>query len=125
VSSAAAVADTDTVYGYVLELDPQVGVRDTPDAQSQLTVEAYPNPFNPSVTVEFTSPRAGYALVTVHDARGAKVATLYDGGVAGARTHAVQWDGAASGGGIVSSGVYFVRVQAGGSVTSRKVVLAK
>jgi len=42
---------------------------------------AYPNPFNPSTTINFTIPRDGLAELTVFNTTGEKVSTLIKGGL--------------------------------------------
>jgi hypothetical protein len=124
LAAAATGVDPDTLYGFVLEPDPPVHVGDTPAAH-RLEVASYPNPFNPTVTVTFTSPRAGYAKVTVHDAGGRLLARLYDGRVEADTENELRWSGIDAAGQPVSSGVYFVRVQAAGEIASHKIVLMK
>jgi hypothetical protein len=123
---AFAPADTDTTgpYAYTLTPEPPTGTGDTPRAAA-LEVDAYPNPFNPTVTVEVTGTRAAPAKVTVHDAEGRYVTTLFEGRLDGSGAARVRWDGVSTSGTTVASGVYFVRVQAAGQVASRRVVLLK
>ena len=69
----------------------------------------YPNPFNPSTMITFDMPVAGHASVTVYNALGQKVATLFDGPSAAGRT-ALTWDARDHAGVSVASGVYFYRL---------------
>jgi hypothetical protein len=85
---------------------------------------AYPNPFNPSTTVAYTTPKAGVARVDVFDAAGRFVRTLVNGPVAAGR-HTAIWDGMTTGGTTAASGVYFVRLEMGGAVQTHKVMLLK
>jgi hypothetical protein len=86
--------------------------------------EAYPNPFNPSTTIEFALPADAMVTLVVYDLLGREVATLAHG-LYGAGVHSVQWNsiGVSSGvsprGGLVrhpsggyASGVYFARFTA-------------
>ncbi|MCH8487114.1 MAG: M12 family metallo-peptidase [Candidatus Cyclonatronum sp.] len=79
----------------------------------------YPNPFNPATTIGFTLPEAGEARLEVFNLAGQRVATLLDGPTA-AGTHQLRFDASA-----LSSGVYLYRLQAGGMVISRSMVLVK
>jgi hypothetical protein len=83
-----------------------------------------PNPFNPSTTIRFTLPRAASVELIVYDIRGARVATLLDS-QRPAGTNEVVWNGLDDTGTPVSSGVYFVRLDAPGSASTRKIVLVK
>jgi hypothetical protein len=88
----------------------------------------HPNPFNPSTTIPFTVPgvegsRSRVSLI-VYDIRGAHVKTLADEAYPTGR-HSVQWDGKNQRGESVASGIYFVRLGVGGSVSTRKMVLLR
>lgn len=83
-----------------------------------------PNPFNPSTTVRFELATAGPARVRVYDLSGRLVRTLVDEArPAGAQ--AVAWDGLDAKGQPAASGVYLVRLEADGTVTSLKASLVK
>jgi len=83
-----------------------------------------PNPANPGTTVSFTLPEAGSARVRVYDSGGRMITTLADGARA-AGNHAVSWDGTDAVGRPVAAGVYYVRLQANGSTTDRKLVVTR
>jgi hypothetical protein len=79
----------------------------------------HPNPFNPVTRLRFALPAAGRARLAIHDVRGRRVALLVDGEL-DAGWHARDWraDG-------LPSGVYLARLEAGGAVLSRKLVLLR
>lgn len=81
-----------------------------------------PNPFNPSTSIRFVLPDDRHVRVTVHDAAGRRVATLFDAPATAGSTW-ITWDGTNAGGARVSSGVYFCRLFAGDLVRTRKMVL--
>lgn len=89
----------------------------------------YPNPFNPTTTLSFSIRENAYATVTVFNVLGQKVVTLVDRQTPpGAFT--TQWNGCDDRGMPVSSGVYYVRMNAsfgrGESFTQmRKIVLMR
>ena len=76
-------------------------------------VAATPNPFSAGTVVAFSLGSRGNVTATVLDAEGRRVRTLVDGPLA-AGAHQLAWDGRDSNGGVVSPGVYFVRVMADG-----------
>jgi hypothetical protein len=83
----------------------------------------FPNPFNPTTTIEYTIPSiagTGHALsLQVFDLLGRRVATVMDGpGTPG--HHHIVFD--ASG---LPSGSYFYRLQAGSFVQTRMMLLVK
>jgi hypothetical protein len=81
--------------------------------------EAYPNPFNPTTSMTLAVPEAGNVSVQVYNIRGQVVATLASGYM-DASTYTLTWDAS-----NVSSGMYFVKAEAAGSVTTQKIVLMK
>lgn len=85
---------------------------------------SHPNPFTVSTQVEFMLQEEGPASVSVYDVRGRRVATLADGDRA-AGVHTVDWSGIDAAGNALPSGMYFVRLEAAGISSVRKVVLAK
>jgi hypothetical protein len=83
-----------------------------------------PNPFNPRTTIRFRLERAGEVSVSVFDLRGRHLRTLTSREwPAGA--HELIWDGHDDAGQRLASGVYVVRVIAGGVPSVRRVTLLK
>ena len=79
----------------------------------------HPNPFNAAVTLDFTLPQSGYLTISVFDVTGKEVATLFNGPLSsGAGT--VTWNAE-----NIPSGVYFARLESGGSAQTRKLLLVK
>jgi hypothetical protein len=79
----------------------------------------FPNPFNPSTSIQFYVPRSGHVLVEVFTLLGEKVETLVDTRVA-AGDHVVMWNAHA-----LQSGTYFVRLLYDGYSKVRKMVLVR
>ena len=106
----------------VLTPDDETAADDpTPSA---LRLGAYPNPFNPRVTISYELPRAGEAVVAVYDAAGRRVRTLCSGPrPAGAGS--VVWDGRDEARTAAPSGVYFARLESGGRTVIRKLTLLR
>ena len=80
---------------------------------------ARPNPFNPRTKIEFGLAREGRATVRVFDIRGRLVSTVVDK-VLPAGNHSFDFDAAK-----LSSGVYFMRLQADGQSQVRRLSLLK
>jgi len=95
------------------------GPSDVPAAPAPLALTAAPSPFNPRTVLGFTAPVAGHALLTVHDLRGRRLATLLDGPVA-AGPQARTWQPR-----DLASGVYVARLLLGGQQARRSVVLVR
>ena len=69
----------------------------------------YPNPFNPTTTIEFDLAKAGVVDVTIYDLQGRKVANLYNGSLEASQGYTFNWDAS-----NVASGQYFARISAPG-----------
>jgi len=80
----------------------------------------YPNPFNPATEIQFTVPSNGRAVLKVFNVLGQEVATLFDGEAAVGMVHQAQFNAA-----NLASGVYFSRLEFGGKVEMRKMLLLK
>lgn len=85
---------------------------------------AYPNPFNPDVTIACGLKTGGHALVQVFNQKGQLVKILFNGSK-DAGTFNLNWNGTDDNGKKVPSGVYYIFMDANGDKSSRKVVLSK
>ena len=94
----------------------------TPDSYS--LGAAYPNPFNPETTVEFTIPADGYIQIEIYNTAGQLVNSLVDDELS-AGAYKSTWDAVDASGQQVSSGVYFYRMQSGEFSATRSVTLLK
>ena len=84
-----------------------------------LLSQSYPNPFNPSTTIAFTLPHSGDVSLTVYNLIGEEIIKLISGNKQ-AGYHTVKWNAS-----NVPSGIYFYRLQAGGFVKTKKMILFK
>ena len=79
----------------------------------------YPNPFNPSTRITFSIPRSQHVRLEVFDMLGRRVETLVDGITAGGE-HTVSFDAH-----DLPSAPYLYRLEAGGNVEAKTMVLLK
>ncbi len=79
----------------------------------------YPNPFNPTTTINYSISRSGRVTLKLYDILGRIMKTVVDG-IQSAGYHQLSVN--ASG---LATGVYFYRLQAGGMVQTRKLVILK
>lgn len=79
----------------------------------------YPNPFNPTTTIQFDVAQNSSVTIDVFNMLGQKVATLADRYYT-AGTHQLNWDAS-----DMSSGVYFLRLSTGNILDVKKVMLLK
>lgn len=91
---------------------------------SELAVAVYPNPFRNTVTVEWTSPRAGRAELVLFDPGGRIAGVLEDRDLP-AGTHRRTWTALDGSGVALPSGVYYYRLRHGGVTVSDKVYLLR
>jgi len=87
----------------------------------------YPNPFNPSTTIQFVIAEKdadAVKLIKIYNALGQLVAVI-DVSNLGAGQHVVLFDGRDFYGNALPSGQYFVRLEVGGQVSTLRIVLAK
>ncbi|MGA9406306.1 MAG: T9SS type A sorting domain-containing protein [Bacteroidota bacterium] len=80
----------------------------------------YPDPFNPSTTIQFTVPYNGRAILKVFNVLGQEVATLFDGEAVAGTNHQVQFNAS-----NLASGIYFYRLEFGGKMQVKKMLLLK
>ncbi|RKX24973.1 MAG: hypothetical protein DRP47_10575 [Candidatus Zixiibacteriota bacterium] len=86
--------------------------------------DAYPNPFNPSTSISFGLPSATNVHLNIYNVLGRKVKMLVSGNYE-AGTHVIDWDGTNDAGEVVSSGLYFYRIETPEYTATKKVVLLK
>jgi len=72
-------------------------------------VNCYPNPFNPSTTIQFSQNRSGETSVAVYDISGQLVKILVDNFLLEG-THQMRWNGDDQIGNKVASGNYFFKI---------------
>jgi hypothetical protein len=79
----------------------------------------YPNPFNPTTTIQYDLRNAAKIRLDVYDVLGRNVATLFDG-MQTAGVHLATFDGK-----NLASGIYYYRLKTDESVQVRKMLLLK
>jgi hypothetical protein len=87
----------------------------------------YPNPSNPTTTIEFTIPvsvKSQQVKLAVYNLLGEEIKTLVDKKY-NPGFYSVLWDGKNNVGSLVPSGLYVCRLQAGSFYEMRKMILAR
>ena len=79
----------------------------------------YPNPANPSTTIEFDLPKSSQVTLKIYNILGEEVAILVSGQLA-AGSYTYEWDGS-----NVASGVYLYRLETEGYIETRKMILMR
>jgi Tol biopolymer transport system component len=88
------------------------------------SIAAYPNPFNPQVTIEYTVPVAGQTTIAVYDMRG-RVVRILKQGLELVGVKALVWDGTKDDYAPAATGVYLVRIHGDNYVASQKITLVE
>ena len=88
---------------------------------------AYPNPFNPTTTIEYNVEVAGNVNISIFDIAGREVKTLVNEYVSPkvGGNYSVIWDGTNNSNAFVSTGVYVYRMISNDFVKTQKMTLAK
>ncbi|MGB5874179.1 MAG: TIM-barrel domain-containing protein, partial [Bacteroidota bacterium] len=79
----------------------------------------FPNPFNPSTLIEYSVPERSHVRILVFDVLGREIQKVLDEMVEPG-LHKVEWDPEG-----VAGGVYFYRMEAGGFLITKKLVLLR
>jgi len=79
----------------------------------------YPNPFNPTTTINFSTPSNGFVKLSVLNTLGEEVSTLVNEFIS-AGSHEVTFNAE-----NLASGIYFYRLKAGDFVETKKMVLLR
>lgn len=79
----------------------------------------YPNPFNPSTIIRYSVPKEGRVSLKIYDALGKEVAALVNENRS-AGTYSITFNA-----GNLPSGIYFCRIEAGGYMEVKKLMLVK
>jgi hypothetical protein len=87
--------------------------------EDYLTIENYPNPFNNSTSINYSTWKPSNILIEIYDLLGRKVEVLVDQ-YQSAGNHSVVWNAD-----NLTSGVYFCKIVAGDIVKTRSMVLLK
>jgi len=79
----------------------------------------FPNPFNPTTTIQYSLPQAGNISLKIFNLLGEEVKTMADE-YQEAGNHSVHFNANS-----LASGIYFYRLQAGSFVETKKMILLK
>lgn len=96
-----------------------VGIQDYPEKMDFITLNAYPNPFNPSTTIEFALKEMAELELKIFDLQGREVCTLIQTTLEQG-SYNVIWNAEDR-----PSGMYIARIQAGNVLKTQKLLLMK
>lgn len=81
--------------------------------------QAYPNPFNPSTSLDIELSFDSNVSIAVYNVMGQMVSVLHDGNMTSGM-HSITWDASS-----LSSGMYIIKAEVADEVLSQKVMLVK
>ena len=102
-------------------VDQPIGIQEPnqPNPSHFTLYNNFPNPFNPTTTIEFSIPQTEFVTVKVYNIAGHEITTLINDELS-IGNHSIQWNGSHQ-----PSGVYIVQIESSGFVQTRKMVLLK
>ncbi len=103
-----------------------LGVGDDPEAAPLKFALAgnYPNPFNPTTSIQYSIARSSHVTLDVCNVLGQRIATLVNQTM-DPGTYTARWDGRSNAGTVAPSGVYYYTLVAGSFKETRAMVLMK
>lgn len=113
---------TGTLEGYISDVSIKPWADNAPQEYS--LSDSYPNPFNPTTTIEYDLPISGHARLAIYDILGHHIRTLVDTRHAAGHFQTV-WNGIDELGAPSPAGMYFCRMEVGGSAKVIKLTLVK
>ena len=93
-------------------------------AQEFSLANNYPNPFNPSTTINFVVPKSANVTLFVYNTLGQKVNTLVNENMPQGQ-HSVVWNGRNDAGQILPTGLYFYTLKSENISLTKKMLLVK
>ena len=109
------------ILNMVSDLESGVDLFDNPNVPAQFSLEQnYPNPFNPQTTIRFDIKDQTDVTLKVFNTLGKEVATLIADKTFSSGRYSVSWNAS-----DLASGIYLYRLQAGGIVETKRMVLLK
>ena len=115
----------DMTIDFSIEPESPTATGETDMEENVLSINNYPNPFNPKTTIEFSLTEASNVKVIVYDIKGKEVVSLVENQDLSAGAHSVKWTGKDSDNKTVASGIYFYRISTGNKSVTQKMILLK
>jgi hypothetical protein len=87
---------------------------------SAISIANFPNPFNPSTTIEFSLPKTLSVRLAVYDIVGQEIELLADNPHLSAGKHFWKWNAKTA-----PSGIYFMRLETSDGMFTKKITLVR
>lgn len=107
------------IYVYCLQDEIQVSSDNSQYINPVLRLSNYPNPFNPSTTIQFSIQNDNNVNLSIFNAKGQKIKTLANNDFTKGN-HTIIWNGDDDSGNFVGSGVYYYKIEVSGKTEAVK-----
>jgi len=101
------------------KFDPLSDIDNETNLIKEISLNAYPNPFNPNTTITFQIPERENTELLIFDIKGRQVAEVFKGQL-DKGMHSFEFDGSG-----LSSGIYYSVLRYGDKFITNKLILAK
>ncbi|MGD1048947.1 MAG: FlgD immunoglobulin-like domain containing protein [Candidatus Krumholzibacteriaceae bacterium] len=109
---------------YLGAIGGAINITSTGTPRAYRLAQNFPNPFNPSTTIQYDMKEKGLVTLKIYNVAGALVRTLVDE-VKNAGTYSLAWDGRNNAGTAVASGIYFYKMETKGFSATKKMVILR
>jgi hypothetical protein len=123
VVTANDVHDNQSPASNQASVSPATDADELPPIASFTVLQNHPNPFTGTTAFQLGLPTAAVVSLEVYDVGGRRVRAMNIRGPAGWQR--MSFDGRNDAGRLLASGVYFCRISALGTTTTRKIVVAR
>jgi len=115
----------DRIVLYLLDESPSGNSQENSGVPATFKVSSnYPNPFNPSTTIDYYLPGESQLTIRVYNIMGQTVRTIYSGQMESGH-HSARWNGLNNLGVQVSSGMYFLQIETPHHSSIQKMMLLR
>lgn len=91
---------------------------------NNFSIKTYPNPFNPSINIDYGLNKSTHISLIIYDIKGQIVKSLIDSKME-AGYYSTVWDSKNTKGLHVSAGIYFCSILTNNSMITKKIILVK
>ena len=91
---------------------------------NNLQLTNFPNPFNPTTTIEFSIQNSNVVELSIFNIKGQKVITLINEDMQKGK-HSIIWSGIDDNNKPVSSGIYLYKIKVGNQESVKRMLLLK
>ena len=99
--------------------EPQAGIYNDQLSLNNFKLSNYPNPFNPSTTINFSIQTYAEVELSIYNIKGQKIKTLAHNEFTEG-SHSILWEGKNNSGDTVSSGIYYYELKVNGKIQAVK-----